>query len=39
MSAIQGLLKYSSEWKDSRDFRNCPLYCECCEYLLLRGVR
>ena len=36
MSAIQGLLKYSSEWKDSRDFRNCPLYRE---YLLLRGVR
>ena len=29
VSAIQGLLKYSSEWKDSRDFQNCPLYCGC----------
>ena len=25
VSAIQGLLKYWSEWKDSRDFQNCPL--------------
>ena len=24
MSAIQGLLKYCSEWKDSQDFQNCP---------------
>ena len=29
MSAIQGLLKYRSEWEDSRDFQNCPLYREC----------
>ena len=36
VSAIQGLLKYSSEWKDSRDFENCPLYRGC---PLLRGVR
>ena len=28
-SAIQGLLKYYSEWKDSRDFQNCPLYRGC----------
>ena len=32
VSAIQGLL---TEWKDSRDFQNCPLYHGC---LLLRGV-
>ena len=25
MSAIQGLLKYWSEWKDRWDFQNCPL--------------
>ena len=25
MSAIQGLLKYWTEWKDSWDFQNCPL--------------
>ena len=36
VSAIQELLKYWSEWKDSRDFQNCPLYHGC---LLLRGVR
>ena len=36
VSAIQGLLKYWSEWKDSRDFQNCPLYRGC---PLLRGVR
>ena len=24
--AIQGLLKYWSEWKDTRDFQNCLLY-------------
>ena len=38
MSAIQGLLKYWSEWKDSRDFQNCPfqVYRGC---LLSRGVR
>ena len=35
MSAIQGLLKYWSEWKDSWDFQNCPLYHRC---PLLRGV-
>ena len=35
-SAIGGLLKYWSEWKDSRDFQNCPLYRRC---PLLRGVR
>ena len=29
MSAIQGLLKYRSEWKDSRDFQNCPSYRGC----------
>ena len=29
VSAIQGLLKYWSEWEDSRDFQNCPLYCGC----------
>ena len=29
VSTIQGLLKYSNEWKDSRDFRNCLLYCGC----------
>ena len=29
MSAIQGLLKLWSEWKDSRDFQNCPLYHGC----------
>ena len=34
VSAIQELLKYWSEWKDSRDFQNCPLYCGC---PLLRG--
>ena len=26
MSAIQGLFNYYSEWKDSQDFQNCPLY-------------
>ena len=35
VSAIQGLLSIS-EWKDSWDFQNCPLYCRC---PLLRGVR
>ena len=29
MSAVQGLLKYWSEWKNSWDFQNCPLYCGC----------
>ena len=29
VSAIQGLLKYWSERKDSRDFQNCPLYRGC----------
>ena len=33
VSAIQGLL---TEWKDSWDFQNCPLYHRC---PLLRGVR
>ena len=36
VSAIEGLLKYRSEWQDSRDFQNCPLYCGC---PLLRGDR
>ena len=36
MSTIQGLLKYWSEWKDSRDFQNCPLYHGC---PFFRGVR
>ena len=36
VSAIQGVVKYRSEWKGSRDFQNCPLYRGC---LLLRGVR
>ena len=36
VSAIKGLhFKYCSEWKDSWDFRNCPLYRGC---PLLRGV-
>ena len=35
VSAIQELLNYCNERKDSQDFRNCPLYCWC---LLLRGV-
>ena len=35
VSAIQGLLKYCSEWKDSWDFQNCLLYRGC---PLLRGV-
>ena len=35
VSAIQGLLKYRSQRKDSRDFRDFPLYCRC---PLLRGV-
>jgi len=34
VSAIQGLVKYRSEWEDSRDFQNCPLYCGC---PLIRG--
>ena len=29
VSAIQGLLKYLSEWKYSRDFQNCSLYHGC----------
>ena len=36
VSAIQLLLKYKSEWEDSRDFQTCSLYRGC---LLLRGVR
>ena len=36
VSAIQRLLKHSSEWMDGRDFQNCPLYRGC---PLLRGVR
>ena len=36
VSAIQELLKYWGEWKDSRDFQKCPLYRG---YSLLRGVR
>ena len=36
VSAVQGLLKYWNQWKDSRDFQNCPLYHG---YSLLRGVR
>ena len=36
VSAIQGLLKYWSERKDSRYFQNCPLYRGCPP---LRGVR
>ena len=35
VSTCQRLLKYWSEWKDSWDFWNCLLYCEC---LQLRGV-
>ena len=35
VSAIQGLLKYWNEWKDSWDFQNCPL-CRGCP--LLREV-
>ena len=34
VSAIQGLLKYWSEWEDSQNFQHCPWYCVC---LLLRG--
>ena len=26
VSAVQGLPKHWSEWKDSRDFQNCPLW-------------
>ena len=33
--AIQRLLQYLSEWKDSQEFQNCLLYSEC---PLLRGV-
>ena len=29
VSAIQGLLQYWSEWKDSWDFQNCPVYHRC----------
>ena len=31
----QGLLKYCSDWKDSWEFQNCPLYHGC---PLFRGV-
>ena len=27
MSAVQGLLKYRSEWKESQDFQNCLGAC------------
>ena len=36
VSTILGSLKYWSEWKDSRNFQNCPLYHGC---PLFRGVR
>ena len=36
VSAIQGVLMYLSQWKDSLDFQNCRLYRW---HLLLRGVR
>ena len=36
VSAIQGVLMYSSLWRNDRDFQNCPLYRGC---PLLRGVR
>ena len=35
MSAIQGLLKYWTEWRDIQDFRDYSLYRGC---PLLRGV-
>ena len=41
VSAVQGLLKYWSEWKDGRDFQNCPVHrgCPCTvEECLLSGV-
>ena len=29
VSANLGMFKQQSEWKDSRDFQNCLLYCGC----------
>ena len=35
VSAIQELLNYCNERKDSQDFRNCPLYCHCSIFFFL----